>query len=278
MALVFITLIWGATFVVVKEALAGCSSLLFLAIRFSIATVALGILFRPLTGLEPPVWRGGAIVGALLFSGYALQTIGLRYTTPSKSAFITGLTTPLVPLLAALVYRRAPRVIDLAGIAVATAGLMLLTVPPGSLRISGGDLLTVGCAAAYAAHVLALGHYAARLSFRGLALTQVAVAALLALSTFWWAETPFIRWTPTVITALLITGLLATALAFSLQSWAQQRTSPTHVALIFTLEPVFAAITSYLVAGELLTGRRALGAALILGGILAVELRRRARR
>jgi drug/metabolite transporter (DMT)-like permease len=217
--------------------------------------------------------RGGAVAGVLLFAGYVLQTVGLRYTTPSKSAFITGLTIPLVPMLAALFDRKPPRAAELIGVAVATAGLALLTLPADSLRIGGGDLLTIGCAVAFAAHVVAVGHFAPRLGFQSLTLAQVAISALLAWSTCFWVEPAQARWTPVLVVGLVVTGLLATALAFSVQSWAQQYTTPTHTALIFSLEPVFASVTSFLVAGELLTGRGAVGAALILAGIVMVELK-----
>ena len=106
-----------------------------------------------------------------------------------------------------------------------------------------------------------------------LSVTQIGTAALLALSLFWWAETPSIHWRFPVIWAILITGLLATALAFTIQAWAQRFTTSKRTALIFTLEPLFAWLTSYLIAGETLSGRAATGAGLILGGVLLVELK-----
>ncbi|MGD0013028.1 MAG: DMT family transporter [Bryobacteraceae bacterium] len=276
LALIAISFVWGATFVIVKEALKDASTLLFLALRFTLATLALAVIFRPLSSkLEPPrvVLRGGAAAGLLLFAGYALQTVGLRYTTASKSAFITGLCIVLVPVLGALFWRRAPSRAEVLGVVVATAGLALLTLPAGSLRIGRGDLLTVGCAVAFAAHVLVVGHFAPRIGFQALTLVQVAVAGVLALGTFWWAEPIQVRWSPRLVVALLITGLLATALAFSLQAWAQQSTTPTRTALILALEPVFACATSYVVEGEVLPPRGVAGAVLILAGIVIVELR-----
>jgi drug/metabolite transporter (DMT)-like permease len=125
----------------------------------------------------------------------------------------------------------------------------------------------------FALHILVVGHYAPRVSFQALTLVQIATAAALALATCWWIEPPMIRWSPGVIVALMVTGLLATALAFSVQAWAQRYTTPTHTALIFALEPVFAWLTSFLLAGELLSLRATLGALLILAGILLVELK-----
>lgn len=276
LALAAITLIWGATFVLVKRALEDVSTLLFLSLRFALATVALGVVFRPLPSRLAggrALLGGGALAGLCLFSGYVFQTVGLRYTSASKSAFLTGFSIVLVPLLGALVQRRTPQQREALGVAAATVGMGLMTLEADPLLINVGDLLTVCCAAGFAAHILVVGHYAPQLSFQGLSLVQVATAAALAAGTFWWAEAPAIRWRASVVAALAVTGLLATALAFSIQAWAQQYTTPTRTALIFALEPVFAWLTSFLIAGEVLSRRASLGALLILGGILLVELK-----
>ncbi|MEK7405717.1 MAG: DMT family transporter [Acidobacteriota bacterium] len=277
LALVAVSLIWGATFVVVKEALRDSSTLLFLSLRFTLATLALGLVFRPLPSKFAgggTLVRGGLLAGACLFGGYVLQTVGLRYTTPSKSAFLTGLSIVLVPVLGALVRGQAPRAREALGIAAATLGMGLMTFQGSLLRMNRGDLLTLACAVAFAVHILVVGHYAPRFSFQALTLVQIATAAALASASFWWAETPQIRWRPGVILALIVTGLLATALAFAIQAWAQQYTTPNRTALIFALEPVFAWLTSFLLTGELLSPRASAGAVLILAGILLVELKR----
>jgi drug/metabolite transporter (DMT)-like permease len=272
LALAGVTFIWGATFVVVKEALESSSTLLFLALRFTLAAGALALLFR--RRLERPtraVWRAGTFVGLALFLGYLFQTLGLRLTTPAKSAFITGLSVVLVPVLGAVVYRSRPGANAWAGVACGAAGLYLLVAPAGAWRISTGDLLTFLCAVCFAVHILLLGRFSRRVGVADLSVIQVGVAALLALGSFWWAEQPFVRWTAPLLGAVVACGLLATALAFSVQTWAQQFTSPTHTALILTLEPVFAWGTSYLVMGESLEGRALWGAALILWGIVVSE-------
>jgi drug/metabolite transporter (DMT)-like permease len=274
LALIVVSLIWGATFIVVKEALRDSSTLLFLALRFTLATVALAAVFRPLGGkFGKGVLLGGGLAGLLLFGAYAFQTFGLRYTSASKSAFLTGLFVVMVPLFGAPVARKLPSLSEILGVIVATVGMGLMTLKGASLRIELGDLLTLACAATYAIHILVLGHLAPRLSFQGLALTQVATAAALSLATFWWAEPPSIRWTPQLLAAVAVTGLLATAFAFSVQTWAQRHTTPTRTAIIFALEPVFAWLTSFLVAGEVLSPRAAIGALLILAGMLTVELK-----
>jgi drug/metabolite transporter (DMT)-like permease len=216
----------------------------------------------------------GALCGASLFAGFLLQTEGLRYTTPSKSAFITGLSVVLVPLLAALVERRPPRAIEVSGVALATLGMALLTLDFTSFTMGYGDLLTLGCAAAFAIHILLVSHFVRKIGFRALALGQVGTAAVLSAASFWWAEPAMVRWTRGLWGAVVLTGLLATAVAFTVLAWAQQHTSVTHTALIGSLEPVFAAGTSYVLLGEVLPAQAAVGAAMILGGVLLVELRR----
>ena len=278
-ALAWNTVIWGATFVLVKSALANISPILFLALRFSLATVALLVVFRRSVppGREPCRWgptvAAGALAGTFLFSGYLLQTWGLRLTSAPRSAFLTGLTSVAVPLVAALVYRIRPQISEVAGVLVATVGLALMTLKGAIGAMSPGDLATLCCAFAFAAYIVTLGHFAEQMSFELLSVTQVGVAAVWALALFWWAEKPHVEWRPSVVYAILITGLLATALAFTIQAWAQQYTSSTRTALIYMLEPVVAWITSYCVAGEGLSGRAAAGAALILGGVLLVELK-----
>jgi drug/metabolite transporter (DMT)-like permease len=276
-ALIANTVIWGSTFVVVKQALRDVSPVLFLALRFTLATAALLVLFRGFWK-NPPNLRGslggGAVAGVFLFSGYAFQTIGLQYTTAPKSAFLTGLTAVMTPLLAALLYRNMPRVREIGGVLVATGGMALMTLPGGGeISMNRGDLLTICCAVCYAAHILALSRYSATASIELLSTAQIGVSALLAWSLFHWMETPYIRWTAGVWVAILVTGLFATAVAFTFQAWAQKYTSSTRTALIFMLEPVFAWITSYLLTGETLSRRAAAGAGLILAGILLVELK-----
>ena len=276
LALVFITLIWGSTFVVVKEALASASTLLFLALRFGLASVALLVVFRRMhvTILgQKRLLVGGALAGVCLFGGYVFQTFGLRSTTPSKSAFITGLSVVLVPFLSSIVYRKAPEIAEVLGVLLASGGLALMTLDERSFTISTGDMLTLISAFGFAIHIMVLGHYSRSSGFEALSVVQVVTCATIALGTCWWVETPHVVWRPSLLIALAITGLLATALAFTVMAWAQQHTTATRTALVFVLEPVFAALTSFLVEGELFTPRGGGGAALILAGIVLVDLK-----
>jgi drug/metabolite transporter (DMT)-like permease len=275
LSLFSITLIWGSTFVLVKQALADVSTLLFLTLRFAAATLILLIVFRK-EFRAANRWlsiRGGALAGLFLFSGYVLQTFGLKYTSASNAGFITGLYVPLVPLISGLVYKKPSQPSELLGVATAFVGLALMSVRKDLLDIGFGDLLIAACALAYAFHIVVLGRFAASGNSGLLTVTQIGTGMLLGAGTFWWAEPVHIAWSGTVWIALAVTSILATALAFFVQTWAQRWISPTRTALISSMEPVFAWGTSYVLAGEVLSRRGMLGAGLILAGILLVELK-----
>jgi drug/metabolite transporter (DMT)-like permease len=279
LSLAIVALIWGVTFVSVKRALTEISTMYFLAVRFGFASFCMLLMFAPRfrgTG-SGPFWRGlrgGAVAGVFLWLGYVLQSFGLKYTSAGNSGFLTGLYIVLVPLISACVYRRWPQMPEVVGIAVASAGMVLLTIPSldRSLHMNRGDLLTVGCAVAFAFQLLVLGYYSQRERFEAVALGQIACAAVL--STVSLAiEPPRAVWSSSVIFALVLTSLFATALAFALQTWAQQYTTATRTALIFALEPVFALMTAVLAGGEKLTLAAVCGGGLILAGIVAVEMK-----
>lgn len=272
LALAAVAFIWGSTFVIVKEALADVSVFLFLALRFTLATLLLAFWLRArLLRRAPAAWGGGALCGVLLFLGYALQTGGLQWTTASNSAFITGLYVVMVPLLASLVYRTRPRLAELGAGALATAGTALLS---GGLpaQWNRGDLLTAGCAVAFAGHILAVERYSRRMDFERLSLMQIAAVALLAWAAAW-IEPARVVWSARLWAALLATSVLATAVSFVLYTWAQGQTSAARAALIFALEPVFAGLVAWAAAGERWTAVSLGGAALILAAIVLVELK-----
>lgn len=273
-ALLGITFVWGSTFVVVKKALESSSTLLFLFLRFTLGSAVLTLLFRRRlwVGLQE---RGsllqGLLVGLVLFLGYLFQTLGLRLTTPARSGFLTGLSVVAVPVLQSALYRSLPGWNCWVGVGCATAGLYCLAAPETTGSISRGDLLTLICAVAFGLHILLLGRFSRSERVATLAVTQIAVAALLSLACLPWAERLYVRWNLFLLLAVLVTGLLATALGFWVQTWAQQFTSPTHTALILSLEPLVAWMTSYLALGERLGARGAWGAGLILAGIFLSE-------
>jgi drug/metabolite transporter (DMT)-like permease len=295
--MLFVVAVWGSTFVVVKGALADATPAAFNLARMTLAFAVLGVAYHRYWR-EIRRWQvaAGALVGLCLAVGYQFQTTGLARTTPSKSAFITGLMVVLVPLFQTIPGLRPPgaRVPGwnaFLGAALAFIGIALLTAPAAALAqgpptllgraahllpdmtsINLGDVLTLGCAIGFAFHCLALSHVSPRIAFQPLALLQVGFCAIFMALSLPLIEHPQITWTPRLAVALAIAAVLATALAFSIQSWAQSVLPPTHTALLLTLEPVFAWITSFLVMGERLGLGPACGAGLILAGIALTEL------
>jgi drug/metabolite transporter (DMT)-like permease len=282
--LLAVVLVWGATFVLVKDALADASPLLFNLLRMTLAAIALAIInHRQIRHISRRALISGAVVGLFLAAGYQFQTAGLALTTPAKSAFITGLVVIFVPILTIIPAIRpanahAPRWPTAIGALLAFAGLMLLTTPTGTTlknifsSIGLGDLLTLACALAFACHLLSLAHTSHTIPTGQLATLQIAVAALIMAITLPLGGPPHLHLTSRLIIALAVTSLLATAAAFTIQSWAQQHLPPVHTAILLTLEPVFASLTSIIFLHEHLTRRSLLGAALILTGIAATEL------
>ena len=279
LALAFCTLLWGSTFVVVKNSLDHASVFVFLALRFTLAGICMAA-FRPqvFRALLREEIFAGVRLGFFMFCGYAFQTAGLRYTTASNSGFITGSSVVLVPLTLALFWGKRATLWVYLGTLAAAAGLYFLTVPvTGVAHLNRGDVLTFFAAISYAVHIILVGEYAKEHSAAALSVLQVLGCAMMAWLTAFGAHA--IRWQAMRIEAsrelcigVAICAVFATAIAFSLQLWAQQFTTPSHAAILFTLEPVFAAITSYLVLDERLGLRSIAGAALVLAGILAAEL------
>ena len=279
LALAFCTFLWGSTFVVVKNSLDQSSVFVFLAVRFSLAGLCMAI-FRPrvLKSLAREEIFAGVRLGFFMFGGYAFQTAGLQYTTASNSGFITGSSVVLVPLILAMFWGKRVTLWVYFGTIAAAAGLYFLTVPAsGIAHLNRGDVLTFFAAASYAVHIILVGEYTREHSAAALSVLQVVACAGMAWLTALGAHA--IRWQEmrfrsggTLWIGVAVCAVFATAVAFSLQLWAQQYTTPSHAAILFTLEPVFAVATSYLVLGERLGSRSLLGAALVLLGILAAEL------
>ncbi len=274
--LVFVTLVWGATFVSIKEALNDATPLTFNAVRMVLAAlVLLAIFWRDLRGVSQECVVAGVLVGIFLWLGYEFQTPGLQYTTASKSAFLTGMAVVLVPLFLTTFWRKHINHWSLVGVAVAFLGLYLLTIPAGEAGLSSinrGDVLTILCAIAFTFQIIFVGRATQRYPFAPIVTIEALTCAVLMSVTAPAVEHPHITFSSQVVWAILITGLLGTALGFGAQGWAQQFTPPTHTALIFSLEPVFALMTSYLVIGERLGLRAGFGAVLILSGVLLSEV------
>ncbi|GAB4309817.1 MAG: DMT family transporter [Candidatus Bipolaricaulota bacterium] len=263
--------VWGWTFVLVKDALWEVGPLWFLALRFTAATVlAVPLLLGRRGSRSRHNWRWGAILGLALFGGYFLQTWGLVYTTAQKSGLITGLSVVLVPVVAWATGGR-PSGRAWAGVALAGGGVTLLALGGESLAGGAwfGDLLTALCAVAFAVHLVLLGRYAKAGDPRALLFPQVAVVALLSLAGAGGTEEVTFALSSQVWIAVGVTAALATTGAFALVLWAGRRASATRMAIVLATEPVFAALFGWWLLGERLHPPQALGAALVLAGILS---------
>jgi drug/metabolite transporter (DMT)-like permease len=278
LALVICTVIWGATFVVIKDALADISVIALLAIRFSLAAVLMAIIYRrSVRALTWPAVWAGAQIGFFMFAGYLFQTGGLKLTTPSKAGFITGMFVVFVPIILAIFGSRRVSAWIWLGASAALSGLYFLSVPPEGLSgLNRGDPIVFGCAIMFALHMIFISrglerHSVAAISFLQVATTAVLATLLLPVAAAAGWERPHIVCTASLIFAILATAVGATVICFSLQTWAQKHTSTSHAALLLSLEPVFAAVTSVSLGQEHIGPRMLFGAALILGGILLAE-------
>ncbi len=275
LALLVLTLAWGTTFLLVKNALAGTSTGVFLLLRFAVASTAVALVVlvrrdRP----TPALAKHGLLLGAAMFATFAFQTLGLRWTTPARSGFLTGLCVLMVPFLARFLLRRHVRPAAWLGVALAVAGLLALTRPFGgdvSAEVRAGDLLTVGCAVSCAFQIIYTSEWSPRHPLALLTLIQVATT--LALSVLLLPLEPVrLARTPALWGTVLYTGLAMTAGAFFVMNWAQRHTTAVRAALIYSLEPVTAALFSHLVGGERLAPLDWAGGALIVLGVLVGEL------
>jgi drug/metabolite transporter (DMT)-like permease len=266
-ALVAVTAVWGITFVQVKDAVAIYPLLPFLALRFAIASVTLSPGAGRVRSLGPAGLGAAALAGGLLAVGYVLQTFGLQRTSVSSAGFVTGMYVVLTPLIALVLFRLRVGATAWVGVALATGGLaMLAGVHGGS---AGGDLLVLAAAAVYSLQIVLMERYAPRYDAIAFTLVEMVVAfAGLSLAAIPTAAVPH-GWT--VWGALLVTGIFASALGFLVQTWAQRQTSATRTALVFTLEPVWAAIFGYTLAGDRLGALGWGGCAVIMAGIVLAE-------
>ena len=295
LALVVIMAIWGSSFAVLRFFFGGtgapqlASPLLLLAARMGIASALLAAYLaaskegraqlRALVSRRAlqrgSLLRDGLLCGALLAGGFLLQVEGLQRTTASRSGFFTGLLVVLTPLLELLLFRKRPAPAALFGILLAFAGMALLagaTGPGGeTARAALGDALTVGCAIVFALHILALGRVAGRHPVLPLLLVQLSVVAVVAALIGPLVERPRLAADPRLWVAICYLAVFATLLCLGVQTWAQRKVSPVRVALLSSLEPVFAALWASALLGEQLLLREKLGGALIVLGVAVGE-------
>jgi len=266
------TFIWGGTFVVVKIGLTDLSPVLLVAIRFSLAAVLL-LLFdwRSILQIERPLIWKGSLLGFLLFLGFVLQTVGLKDTTASKSAFITGLMVIFTPFFQLSIEKRTVKTGNLIGVVIVTVGLWLLTSPNGN-GLTRGDLLTLLCAAVFGLYIVLLGLFSKGEDPLQLTFLQMMPSAFFGWATVWFLERPI--WNPTAaaIGAILYCALLGNILCGYVQTRYQRDTTPTRAAIIFTIEPLWATLLAFTLIGEVIGYWGFAGGALIIAGIMISEL------
>lgn len=271
--LILITLFWGGTFLAVQYAVTMSGPLFFVGLRFATATLALGLLsWRKMAGLTLAEFRAGVAIGVSIALGYSLQTWGLQSISSSKSAFITAMYVPLVPLLQWVCLRRLPGLISWLGIALAFGGLILLAGPQGNTLTPGtGELLTLAAALATAAEIILIGAWAGNVDVRRVTVVQLGTASLIAFTLMGPAGESVPVFTPGLLTVAVGLGVFSAIIQLTM-NWAQRSISPTRATVIYTGEPVWAGVFGR-IAGERLPGLALLGAMLIVAGVLVSELK-----
>jgi drug/metabolite transporter (DMT)-like permease len=272
LALIAIASVWGLTFVMVKDAIAELPTMAFLAYRFIPASLIVAVVFRrQLAALPRDGWRAGAVMGVFLTGGYVFQTLGLEETTASNAGFITGLFVVLTPILGALFLRQRLPLVAWAAAGVAVMGLWLLSGASDEFN-ARGDGLVLLCSFSLAAHILATAGAVRRHHVGALLAVQLGVVGLVTLAIGALAGDLERPEGATVWSALIVTSLVASALGFFVQTFAQQHAPPARTALILAAEPAFAGLFGWLLNDERLSTTGWLGAALIMAAIVAVEI------
>jgi len=273
LALVAVAAVWGLTFVMVKDAIELLPVMAFLAYRFLPAAALVALVFRRrLARLSRAGWAAGALMGLFLTAGYVLQTLGLEATSASNAGFITGLVVVITPLLGTLLWRDRVPAPAWAAAGVSALGLYLLTGGAGSDPTLRGDGLVLLCAFAFAAHILATGRAARNHDVGALLAVQLGVCGVFCLGVAAAMGDLEVPRGATVWSALLVTSLVASAIGFFVQTYAQRHAPPARTALILASEPAFAGLFGFALAGDRLSAMALVGAALIMAAIVAVEL------
>ncbi|MEA2401362.1 MAG: hypothetical protein QOK00_1765 [Thermoleophilaceae bacterium] len=272
LALIGICVVWGLTFVIVNDAIQLLPTLSFLTYRFAAATLIVTVVFwGPLRRLPAAGWRAGLLMGLFLSAGYIFQTLGMEKTTVSNAGFITGLFVVLTPVMGAVFLRDRISPLAWAAAGVSGLGLYLLSGVGGDLNLRGDGVVLLA-AFALSAHILATARAVRRYDVGALLAVQLGVCAvvpLLLAVAFGELEAPSGR---TVWSALIVTSVVASALGFFVQTFAQQHAPPARTALILACEPAFAGLFGWLLDHDRLSMASWFGAGLIMAAIVAVEL------
>jgi drug/metabolite transporter (DMT)-like permease len=281
------TLIWGATFVIIKSALMDVSPLLFISLRFFTATlILLPFAFKIFRNINRQIFRDGVFLGLLYFIGFTTQTVGLKYTTATKSAFITGTFIIFTPVFQVLIEKRPPAKRVLLGILLALTGLIFLTSKGDSLlgvfseiseSFNIGDFLTLLCALFFALYLVYLDIITKRNDYKPLVFLQIAVTGILGLLfsflfNGWEIETIEFSFSSSLLFAVLYTSIFATVLTTTIQTKYQKFVTPSVAGIIFSFEPIFAAVFAFFVLNEKISNFGLVGCVLIFAGLLVSEV------
>ena len=271
-ALVAVCAVWGLTFVMVQDAIAIVPTMAFLAYRFVPACVLVTVMFwRRVRGLTRAGWKAGLVMGVFLTGGYVFQTFGLERTTAANAGFITGTFCVLTPLLGAVFFRQKVGAIGWVAAVVAGGGLYLLSDPGGGGTLSG-DALVFMCAVSFSLHILVTDRALKKHDLEALLAVQLGVCGFFSLVVAGAMGDLGVPRSAVVWQALAVTAILASAVAFWVQAWAQRHASPARTALILASEPAFAGLFAYLLQNDTLSAAGWTGAGLIMAAIVAVEV------
>lgn len=272
-ALLLVTVGWGASFLLTKNSLAELPTFNFLTIRFFIAFALSSVIFyKNMLKIDKNTLKYGILLGFVLYLSFAFQTVGLNYTTASKSAFITGFNVMLVPVFSAILIKKLPQKKIVLSTLIAFVGIGLLSLNKNVSGVNLGDIYTLICAVFCALHIILVGKYTVKSESIALAVIQIGVVTVLSLLTSIATESPTLPTSMNVWSYIVILSVVCTSGAFIVQSIAQRFTSPTHTALIYTAEPVFAAVFGYIFLREILSKQGMIGAFLILSGMIISEI------
>lgn len=271
-ALLMVALVWGVSYPITGTALKYMGPYTYLSLRYLLAAIIiLPIVFGRLRSIDKKTLVGGALIGLSLLIGSVLQTVGLLYTTPSKSGFLTGMSTVFVVILVAAIYKKMPDLQSVVGVMVAVIGLAFLSWD-GNTGMNIGDVLTLFCAVAFAAQLLLVDRYARGADIIAISAIQMLVVGIFSLFPAIMLEGMMVPMNRVSIGSIVFTALFCTTLAYLAQNKVQPYTKPTHAAIIFLAEPVFSAIFSTFI-GDRLTGKALVGCIFIFLGMVAVNLK-----
>jgi drug/metabolite transporter (DMT)-like permease len=274
LSMLLVAVIWGSGFIVTKNILSGITPIYMVAMRFAVATLAIGIFTVPkIKHVKASDLKGGMIIGLMLFLGFATQTIGIQYTTAGKSAFLTGTNVVMVPFISWFIYKKRPDVFAITAAVMCFIGVSLLTSGTKLGAMAAGDLWALSCALFFALHIITTGIFVKKINPALLTLIQFVTVTILAFIAAYFIEGPMYLPTVSAMTGVLYLGVFSTCVAFFIQTSAQKHTSDTHAAIILSLESLFGTVFGIIFLSEPFTIIMAMGCLIILLAIITAETR-----